>query len=258
MVINARILPLSGISVVPTPLRRCDPSSTWCYSAVLSPSSSLPPGTNFLATQVWPSSRTASFVLEQHLDTSWTVCELGCGPGLPSLTAAKLGAARVIATDVEDVALEMVRMAALEQEFCTEGVRDKNGERLVTQKFDLTLKEESLPLADLYILSDVFESSRVAEGAAWHVKSLLGSSDNQLDRRYKSKSNDSYSVVDRATSTSRVWVFAQSDRAQRDSFLKSIREIHGYQNLDWTTNHNPDKDARLWLFDLNEMGVQYN
>ena len=186
------------------------------------------------------------------------MCELGCGPGLPSLTAATLGAARVIATDVDEVALEMVRMAALEQGFCREGARDGEGERLVTQKFDLTLKEESLPRADLYILSDVFESSRVAEGAAWHVKSLLGSGNNQLDREYNRKANDNNAVVDAATSTSRVWVFAQSDRAQRDSFLKSIREIHGYHDLDWTTNHNPEKDARLWLFDLNEMGVQYN
>ena len=42
------------------------------------------------------------------MDPSWIVCELGCGPGLPSLTAARSGAKRVIATDVDAVAVGAV------------------------------------------------------------------------------------------------------------------------------------------------------
>lgn len=150
---------------------------------------------------------------------------------MPSLTAAHVGAS-VVATDVDVVALEMVWAAAMEQGFINE---DKNDRRFVTRQFDLT-KQDPLPEADLYVLSDVFESAKVAEGAAWHVTSLLSGSN----------------------SNSRVWVFAQSDRAQRDAFLSSLRENLNFEHLEWQTNHNPTKDARIWLFDLNETDVQYN
>ena len=223
-------LPNCNIPITPIPLQRSEPTSPYCYSASLTPvndeSLSLPLGTNFLATQVWPSSRTASFILQRHCNPLWTVCEFGCGPGLPSLTAASLGAT-VIATDVDTTALQMVQLAAQEQGFVNDG-------RFVTQWFDLT-SQDTLPEADLYVLSDVFESSSVATGAARHVKTLLDGTDN-----------------------SKVWVFAQSDRAQREVFLKSLQEIDGYDDLEWTINHEPEEDARIWLFDLNEMDVQYN
>ena len=154
------------------------------------------------------------------------MCEFGCGPGLPSLTAASLGAT-VIATDVDTIALQMVQLAAQEQGFVNDG-------SFITQLFDLT-SQHTLPEADLYVLSDVFESSSVATGAALHIKKLLDGSNN-----------------------SKVWVFAQSDRAQREVFLKSLQEIDGYDHLEWTINHTPEEDARIWLFDLNEMDVQYN
>ena len=187
-------------------LRRDDPSSPWCYAS--SSSLLLPPGTNFLATQVWPSSRIASTIIERRMDPSWIVCELGCGPGLPSLTAARSGAKQVIATDVDEVALEMVRAAAMEQDFCgkTCEYNDEhdNEQRFITKNFDLTSRDDSFPKADLYILSDVFESSFVAEGVAWHVQNIL-----------TNKKGDEFS---------RVWVFAQSDRSQRDFFLNQMKE----------------------------------
>ena len=296
-------LPGSGVTVVPVPLRRSDPSSPWCYAASLTPAIvidddlidtdgndggkkpaapqttfSLPAGANFLATQVWPSSRTASCIIERHLDPTWTVCELGCGPGLPSLTAAKKGAANVIATDVDEFALEMVRAAALEQGFINTLVdvvaedTDLKKQQFVTQKFDLTSKENVLPEADLYILSDVFESLTVAEGAAWHVQSLLSKNEQKSKQNFEilgTKSDESIefnSSFDTSTETSndttkaksRVWVFAQSDRAQRDSFLKKLRETYDELLPGWTTNHTPDIDANLWLFDLDETNVQYN
>ena len=133
----------------------------------------------------------------------------------------------MIATDVDTTALQMVQLAAQEQGFVNDG-------RFFTQWFDLT-SQDTLPEADLYVLSDVFESSSVATGAARHVKTLLDGTDN-----------------------SKVWVFAQSDRAQREVFLKSLQEIDGYDDLEWTINHEPEEDARIWLFDLNEMDVQYN
>ncbi|KAL9185250.1 hypothetical protein ACHAXT_003027 [Thalassiosira profunda] len=268
---SPRLLPLASggaINVVPAPLRRDDPSSPWCYAASLapaisleddaadapsSPSPALPPGANFLATQVWPSSRIASAVIERHADPSWAVCELGCGPGLPSLTAAKCGARRVIATDVDEVALEMVRAAAIGQGFmkendCKSNANDVDDRPFVTKQFDLMSPEDRLPEADLYILSDVFESASVAEGAAWHVQSLLSAN------RRRAKED-----------MSRVWVFAQSDRAQRDAFLAKMIEWYEsngdlqQHQLCWSMNHEPDPDKELWLFDLDETTtVDYN
>lgn len=245
MIISAqqRLLTLScgsQINVVPTPLRRDDANSPWCYTFSLSPiilnddvsTSTLPSRANFLATQVWPSSRIASTVIEKYLDPSWKVCELGCGPGLPSLTAAWKGS-EVIATDLDECALEMVEAAAREQGYLV-------NKRFRTQQFDLTSRQNVLPDADLYIMSDVFESAKVAEGAAFHVQSILS-------KNSKSKNK----------SKRRVWVFAQSDRAQRDTFLDVMREAYD-ESLKWSPMQTPDMDFECWLCDFDETAVEYN
>jgi hypothetical protein len=312
-----RLLPIAAfagceIAVSRVPLRRDDPSSPWCYAATLMPTIPIgdddddgdsdcppptrstsssktppppptlpPPGANFLATQVWPSSRTASGVVERRMDPSWTVCELGCGPGLPSLTAARGGARRVIATDVDAVALGMVRAAAMEQGFAVEdrdggdngaaaggGGEDapddeeqRRGGRFVTMRFDLTSRDRPLPRADLYIFSDVFESSSVAEGAAWHVQNVLS------DNRRINLRGEVNGEEDGENDISRVWVFAQSDRAQRDFFLRKMREWYDEhdggdderrQLVGWTMDHAPNREDELWLFDLDETTVDYN
>lgn len=150
----------------------------------------------------------------------------------------------MIATDLDRAALDMVEMAAEEQGL---------GDRLSTRTFDLTTTssdEIMLPVADLYVMSDVFESGLVAEGAAWHVRRLL--STNTIDNATEDDTDN------RRRAQSRIWVFAQSDRAQREIFLESLRKMEGYADIDWTADHEPDVDARIWLFDLNEMDVQYN
>jgi hypothetical protein len=157
------------------------------------------PNTNFLATQVWPSARVAAMALERYITSlynykknngdkkvrSLTICEFGCGPGLPSLTAAVVSkrlqqqrhqqedhqklpvlspilVSKVYATDVDSFALKLVQAAAKEQAVMTNLVE--------THLFDLTSSSEDvaakLPAANLYIFSDVFESSAVALGAA--------------------------------------------------------------------------------------------
>ncbi len=229
----------SQINAVPTPLRRDDVNSPWCYTFSVSPiiiddeviSSALPPRTNFLATQVWPSSRLAATVLEKHLDPSWKVCEFGCGPALPSLTAAMKGA-EVIATDLDECALEMVEAAAREQGYTDD-------QRFQTRQFDLTCRESIPPEADLYIMSDVFESANVASSAAFHVQSILNKNSDGESKR-------------------RVWVFAQSDRAQRETFLDAMRETYD-ETLEWSSlMETPDMDSELWLCDLDETAVEYN
>ena len=125
----------------------------------------------------------------------------------------------------------------------------------------MTSQEHPLPHADLYILSDVFESSAVAEGAAWHVQSVLS---NNKKRARNGEGSDNEKKI--RADISRVWVFAQSDRAQRDSFLGKMREWyenHGEQEqqqllVGWTMDHAPDQDSELWLFDLDETMVEYN
>jgi len=248
------------INVIPVPLRRDDISSPWCYAASLSPiinddddstvtsTTTLPTGSNFLATQVWPSSRIASTVIEKYMNSSWSVCELGCGPGLPSLTAACCGARNVIASDLDAVALELVKAAAIEQGYIRQEdsdnvTKDAIKTNLITRRFDLTSEDDILPKADLYILSDVFESSSVAEGAAYHVKSILSNNKQRTKEQ-----------------VSRVWVFAQQDRAQRDTFLNQMREWYNDEDkvIDWSMNHKPDPNEELWLFDLDETMVGYN
>jgi predicted nicotinamide N-methyase len=200
---------------------------------------------NFLATQVWPSARMASLALERHVDPTWSVCEFGCGPGLPSLTAATLGCPRVIATDLDPFALELVETAAQQQ-----GLASK----VKTQVVDLlqndclearNVNDEASSLSsssswskhvDLFVLSDVFESSAVARGAA-HITTQI------LNRR-----------------GANVWVFAQTDRAQREIYLQQLRQNLQNPSLTWSSFDDgpPAKGIlELWLCDVDETKVFY-
>jgi 2-polyprenyl-3-methyl-5-hydroxy-6-metoxy-1,4-benzoquinol methylase len=208
----------------------------------------LPPSTNFLATQVWPSARVAAMAIERYLlggggppSSSVVLCEFGCGPGLPSLAAAHDGAAMVYATDIDPTALLLVGEAARRQGL---------SHRIETRHFDLIHSYmDEIPHADIYLFSDVFENSHVAEGAARVAAELL--------RRNRS---------------SKVWVFAQSDRSQRDVFLHRLRELVGDDSLVWSktetkrsptaTEENNDEVpwqhfGALWLCEIDETTVMY-
>lgn len=202
------------------PLERRAPDSPWCFA--VTSVADLPTHVNFLATQVWPSARMAAIALQKHLDQKWRVCEFGCGPGLPSLTSAKLGALQTIATDLDSFSLELVQAAAREQHL----------DSLQTRQFDLTWANEPLPMADLYILSDVFESSAVARGAALHTIRALDAG-------------------------ARVWVFAQSDRAQREAYIDALRQSYN-PTLTWSSfSDYPSDEQRLWLCEVDETIVPY-
>jgi len=225
---------IRDIAVHRVPLRTHDVHAPFCY-AVSSPSDlSSDQGSttaNFLATQAWPSARVAAQCLIQHMNPQWTVLEAGCGPGLPSLTAASLGSPRVYATDVEPLALELVEKAGSEQGW---------QERIETFKLDLTDKanEINMPKSDLYLLSDVFESRQVAEGAAHWVDFIL--------RRFHG---------------SKVWVFAQTDRSQKEIFLQRLQQIRNDKSLKWESYSSEDfaKDVenQLWLCSIDETKVSY-
>lgn len=253
---------VAGIAVHRVPLRHSDPASPYALAVTNGcdlPDTTIAPendgalvrrSVNFLATQVWPSARTAALEIERYVQnnpataTELTVCEFGCGPGLPSLTAARLGASRVYATDVDGLALELVRHAAIEQ-----GVSD----RLETRYIDLLQSGDdgdagvdAIPLCDVYILSDVFENGAVAEGAARVTVALL--------HRQNIPS---------------VWVFAQSDRAQREIYLRELQRLLCDPSLSWRHYESGStvgggaiaetlqRNGRLWLCDIDETNVFY-
>ena len=220
-------------SLQKNPLRN-NPSSPWCYTARIDPTREAPGVKyNFLATQVWPSARTAAFFLERNLDTicDWKVCELGCGPALPSLVIANLGLREVIASDLDEIALEMVKEAA----------KDQCCDNLSTKCVDLTGDPAVIDEigADLYIMSDVFENANVAKGAAGFTMKALQSG-------------------------AKVWVFAQSDRAQRETYLQALEELEAHEYvhvMDWCKIDDMKGELLsnhpLILLDLEEIAVDY-
>jgi hypothetical protein len=272
--------------------------SPYCF-AVSNPMTTLP-NTNFLASQVWPSARVAAMALERLITalyndndnnnnnngfaddatrrSSLTICEFGCGPGLPSLTAAVVSkqlqqqqqqqdqkknpppiVAKVYATDVDSFALQLVQAAAREQSIMTT-------DPLVvveTRLFDLTrstsdnVELQRLPVADLYLFSDVFESSAVARGAA-HITCRA------LFEEEEETSNT-------------VWVFCQSDRAQRQVYVEEMQRLLAerakddpddddfntiQQSLSWQDHGDwpsisTTSTKRLWLCNVDETKVRY-
>lgn len=207
---------IQNLPVHTVSLCQSDSDAPFCYA--VSSITDLKPHQNFLATQVWPSARAAAYFLRTHLQTSWTVCELGCGPGLPSIAAAKWNCQKVIATDLDELALELVYTAAMDQGLS----------QLTTEQVNLL--EQYLPVADLYILSDVFESGTVAKGAAVLTRKALDAG-------------------------ARVWVFAQTDRAQRDVYLAEVQSFQ--PQVSWISMDSYDARSRLSLFDIDEQSVNY-
>lgn len=255
---EAYSLKVSGVAVHKTFLRQNDHASPYCLAVSNALELNQKPTTNFLATQVWPSAREASYTVEKCIYSNWTVCEFGCGPGLPSITAAiGCNAKKVYATDIDSFALDLADEAyRLQNE---NDNNDDNSAAFETRKIDLTVLDTSLiPVADLYIFSDVFESSTVALGAArlsdYILKNMTGS---------------------------KIWVFAQTDRVQREIYLHEMKRLlkgnsdeNEKKSLGWTnkmtynSNNNGDdndhssyysfiRKQQIFLCDVDETLVRY-
>mmetsp|Transcript_6694 Transcript_6694/g.18176 ORF Transcript_6694/g.18176 Transcript_6694/m.18176 type:complete len:331 (+) Transcript_6694:58-1050(+) len=222
-----------------------EPDQTpFCYA--VSSIMDLPSATNFLATQVWPSARVAAESIERYADRAWTICELGCGPGLPSIASARLGHAAVIATDLDAFCLRLVQRAAQDQRLIVQ-----------TRRVDLTWEvdefvtntQEWCDTVDLFVLSDVFENHAVATGAARITAHLLSQQQNSQEGAKSDKHGD----------RPKVWVFAQSDRAQREVFLQEMRMLLCDDTLAWSPMlDGPGRQGNLWLCDLEELQVRYS
>lgn len=183
---------------------------------------------NILATQVWPSARECASVLVKNIQSKWNVAEVGCGPGYPALTAAAMGC-RTYATDISPFALELVEAAANIQNFNT----------LQTRYFDVTNTKDYhwLDEMDLVLISDIFESNAIAKATAEFVYQLLSQGKQQT----------------------RIWIFAQQDRAQREVFRQEIRLLTNDPSLDWERPESGimPTETRIFLYDVDECLVKY-
>jgi predicted nicotinamide N-methyase len=102
---------------------------------------------------VWPAARLLSAYLGKHpgVAAGKTVLDIGCGGGVASLAAAKAGAARALANDIDPVALAMAeRNAAL------------NGVEVAVEEGNLLANPPS-PEWDLVLVADLFYEKSVAE-----------------------------------------------------------------------------------------------
>jgi len=182
------------------------------------------PAANFLATQLWPSARTASAAVSKYSSQDWEIYEIGCGPGLPALTAAARGARHVLATDVDQFALKLVKKASFLQGL----------ENLDTAKLDLLENGNPIPPADLFIITDVFESTSVAVAAA-----------TLTSRVVEGKGKEAYGCFHSRNVCNVTHTLSNSNPE-----LKNM--------LTWTPmNHGPSQ-GRLWLCDVDETAVKYS
>jgi len=253
----------------------------YCYA--LSSITDLPAHSNFLATQVWPSARVAAKILEERFlagdlfpsirenescnrgsmnRNKFTICELGCGPGLPSLAVAATAICdttktevkvNVIATDNDEFALDLVNAAAIEQ-----GLDNI----LSTRSYDLICGDDDeswMDDVDLFVMSDVFESNAVAVGAA------------RLTHRIFSRYSTNNQTSQLHANDRRFFVFSQTDRVQRDIYVRELRSlflqsreegqpdvfISSSSPFDWSTPESYNPDDLLWLCEVDETRVDY-
>mmetsp|Transcript_42050 Transcript_42050/g.48608 ORF Transcript_42050/g.48608 Transcript_42050/m.48608 type:complete len:319 (-) Transcript_42050:66-1022(-) len=253
----------------------------YCYA--LSSITDLPPQCNFLASQVWPSARVAAKILEERFlagdlfpsirknencnpgsmnRNKFTICELGCGPGLPSLVFAATATrdttktevkVNVIATDIDEFALELVNAAAIEQ-----GLENI----ISTRSYDLSCGDDDeswMDDVDLFVMSDVFESNAVAVGAA------------RLTHRIFSRNSTNNQTSPLHANDKKFFVFSQTDRVQRDIYVRELRRlflqsreeghpdvfISSSSSFDWSTPESYNPVDFLWLCEVDETRVDY-
>jgi len=272
------------------------------YCFALSSIMDLPSSSNFLATQVWPSARVAAKTLEERVfnndlgllaallrdddgdnlrSDKFTICELGCGPGMPSITAAAAAAAaaagmlnkkvdiQVIATDVDDFALELVNAAAKEQGLNRiVSARPLDLIEAGKDEWEDTTTNSWIKDVDLFVMSDVFECEAVAVGAARLTQRVLSWTEGSQDD-IDNINNNIDGTRQSFRKKTRMWVFAQTDRAQREVYLRELRNLSlplseeetgdssSSPLLEWSAPGSYNLDDLLWLCDVDETLVDY-
>lgn len=104
---------------------------------------------------LWPGAALAAQLLSSNADAlrGRTVLALGAGTGLEALSAAHLGAGRVLACDVNPLALALLRHGA---------ERAGLAERVETRTLDLFDEADALPAADVLLCSDLLYNPELA------------------------------------------------------------------------------------------------
>ena len=119
--------------------------------------------------QVWPSAFAAARALVDVGASGKRVVELGCGPGLPSIAACAAGARDVLATDMSELALDLVRRSA---EALREGGGMDGDCAFAARPFDVG-SGEPLPAGDVYVAADLLYDVGTARALGRHCRQAL-------------------------------------------------------------------------------------
>lgn len=154
---------MTRTSVGGVPVRRVGQHPyPWVYEADLAASQS---GSitrhDPLSSCFWPAATALASLISRWRWDGQRCLELGCGTGLCSLTAATMGAASVMATDVSLVSLQLTQAAAADQRL-----------NVSVAEFDV-LSNAALITADVLILSDLFVTEDLARAHARRVHEAM-------------------------------------------------------------------------------------
>ncbi|KAJ1453159.1 S-adenosyl-L-methionine-dependent methyltransferase [Pelagophyceae sp. CCMP2097] len=114
--------------------------------------------------KLWPGAVAAARCLDAHRERlqGKDLLELGCGNGLTSIYAARIGL-RAVGTDISDDALRLASRAARDQ-----GLLD-GGRAVDFRRFDVLDAQSPLPKCDLLVCADVLYDVDLARGIAKRV-----------------------------------------------------------------------------------------
>lgn len=121
---------------------------------------------------------------------------------------------------------------------------------------------------DLFVMSDVFECEAVAVGAARLTQRVLSWTEGSQDD-IDNINNNIDGTRQSFRKKTRMWVFAQTDRAQREVYLRELRNLSlplseeetgdssSSPLLEWSAPGSYNLDDLLWLCDVDETLVDY-
>lgn len=129
----------------------------------------LDPGQAF-GTGDHPTTRMCLELLEEFLKPGQTVADIGCGSGILSVGAAKLGASRVVAIDIEPISVEVARKNALLNQVEFETIVGMGVQALPDQEVDLVVSN----IISATLISIAREvAPRVKPGGYWIVSGII-------------------------------------------------------------------------------------
>jgi len=162
----------------PLELPRLWIGASWHAAPAGKPVVRLDPGLAF-GTGSHPTTRLMLEFLAREVSGGERVLDYGCGSGILAIAAAKLGAGRVDAVDVDPLALEVTRANAAHNHM---PVKAYSGEALPPGTYDIVL---SNILAQPLIVLAPLLAGRTASGARLALAGLLGTQADQVAGAYR-------------------------------------------------------------------------